>query len=144
LAQKLAAAAAHEIPDAIPEAFAPGPPVGLAGVLSDAAAQQEAPAARRLAEKLALIRARGSAGRPDKAEIAAAAGGLSMDAALVASRQRAEPGPRVAMEPAGESPTEAPAHDGVAPGQSAAADGAQPRRLQDTEVTVLLWLAPGS
>src|SRR5262249_3399679 len=73
LAQKLAAAAAHELPDAIPEAFAPGPPVGPAGVLSDAAAQQEAPAARRLAEKLALIRARGSAGRPDKAEIAAAA-----------------------------------------------------------------------
>jgi len=97
------------------------------------------------AETPAAIRARGSAGWPDKAEIAAVERDLSTDAALLASTRRAEPGPRMAMEPGGDGPpTEAPAHDGVAPGQSAAADGAQPRRLQDTEVTVLLWLAPGS
>src|SRR5262245_19990849 len=80
---------------------------------------------------------------PGAREIGTAERGLATTGSFVAKPRRPEPGSRVAMEPGDDAlASEAPVPDGVAPEPGAVAEG--PLRLQDTEVTVLLWLAPGS
>jgi hypothetical protein len=123
--------------------LAAGPQPGPAPALdADVVAEREAQAARRLSEKLAAMRQRSSAPRPAVPDITLAARGLATDASFLAPAPRpALPsGPRLAMEPG----TGAPAPGLREPEAPAADVGLQPRRLQDTEVTVLLWLAPGS
>jgi hypothetical protein len=117
----------------------PGPAAALD---ADAVAEREAQAARRLSEKLAVMHQRSGAPGPAGPELALTVRGLGTDADFLASVPRpALPlGPRLAMEPG----TGAPAPGVREPEPPLAGDGAGPRRLQDTEVTVLLWLAPGT
>ena len=113
-----------------------------AALAADAMAEREAQAARRLSEKLAAMRQRTSAPRPAVPEIALAARGLGTEASFLAPAPRpALPsGPRLAMEPGAGAPAPATRE----PEPPAADEGMEARRLQDTEVTVLLWLAPGT
>jgi hypothetical protein len=117
----------------------PGPAAALDAA---AAAEREAQAARHLAEKLAAIRQRRDAPRPAIPDIAFSGRGLGTDASLLAPAPRPQlpSGPRLAMEPGTARPPPATRE----PYAAEEAVEVEARRLQDTEVTVLLWLAPGT